>query len=217
MGADRDPIIGLDADEPPGVEAPQAERPPGTSSHVSTETARASAEAYSRRVRPLSASRIALGRRWPPVGPGTTRSSCRPSRRRTSRARRAGGAAAVFALVETMAPPNPRHSPAATGWAVTRTATRARGPLRLPVTAPGTPARAGTSHVTGGSDERRSRTRRRSTQSIHSDRTNGSRCSHSAPIRMRPFAYRRRLTAAIRRIADSDQGSHPSPNTASVG
>ena len=100
---------------------------------------------------------------------------------------------------------------------LTRTATLARGPLPPSVTAPGTPARAGTSQVTGRSDGRRSRTRRRSTQSIQSGPTNGSRCSHSEPIRMSPFVNRRRLIGGDARERRLCAGSQPIPNTASVG
>ena len=113
-------------------------------------------------MRPDTASRTALGRTWPPVGPGTTKSSRLPNRSRASSARRTGGAAAVLALVETMAPPNPRHSAAATGWAEMRTATFASLGMRRPVKPAGTCARAGTSQVTGGSASRGSRPNRRS-------------------------------------------------------
>ena len=124
----------------------------------------------------------------------------------------------MLALVETMAPPSPRHSAWATGWAVTRIATLGSAPSGSPVTPPGTLARAGTSQVTGGSEGRGGDPpRRRSTHSTQSGRTKGASCPESAPTRMKPFSSERRLIAAIRSSADSRQGSQPIPYTASVG
>ena len=124
----------------------------------------------------------------------------------------------MLALVETMAPPSPRQSSRATGWAVTRIATRGSVRSGSPVTPPGTPARAGTSQVTGGSEGRGGAPPRRcSTHSTQSVRTKGARCPESAPTRMKPLSSDRLLIAAIRSSASSRQGSQPIPYTASVG
>src|SRR5699024_32189 len=94
---------------------------------------------------PVRASQIVVGCVRPPSGPCTIISNSMPKACCSSVSVRAGGCLLRLALVETSAPPKARHSDAASGWAVTRTAMVSRPPVNHA----GTSVAAGTIQVTG--------------------------------------------------------------------
>src|SRR5690606_3216688 len=84
---------------------------------------------YGRMSAPVRASRMVVGRASPPSGPTTMSSSSSAKICRTRSAVRAGLPPLRLALVDTSAPPKTRHSAAASGCAVTRTAMLSRPPV----------------------------------------------------------------------------------------
>jgi len=154
-------------------------------------------------------SRICVVCLCPPSDPGKTKSIRVPNRNLMSSTDRAGRCPLVFALVETMAQSRISHSWRTNGCALTRTASVSCSPFNQL----GQSLAAGSSQVVGPgqllSNCRDQLSLIRPSQ--------GSSCRCSEAIRMRPFRQQRFFKASRRWTASRLAGSHPSPNTASVG
>src|SRR5690606_21459730 len=158
---------------------------------------------YGRMSAPVRASRMVVGRASPPSGPTTMSSSSSAKICRTRSGVRAGLPPLRLALVDTSAPPKTRHSAAASGCAVTRTAMLSRPP----VSQGGTPSRAGTIQVTGPGQLSRTV----AAMAAGSGAMNGASWASSAAIRITPLASGRCLSASRRAKAAWLSGSQPSP------
>src|SRR5690606_17920671 len=160
---------------------------------------------------PLRASRMAVGRSRPPVGPSSTASTAAKSAGSASSSERGGASPARLALVETRGPPKARQRAASPGCALTRTAT----PACAPVIQRGTRGVAGTIQVCGPGHEARTAARRPSGTAAQS--SSPSNCASSSATGIRPRASSRCLSSSTRRPADASNGSQARPQTASVG
>lgn len=150
-----------------------------------------------------------MGPREPPILPGITISRSLPKCLRTVNAVSAGRLPALLALVEIKGPANCRHNALTTGCALTRTA-RVDLPPRK---ATGTQSAAGATQVIGPGHADKSR-RRTSLVSIF---RYGSICEKSAAIRMKPLLASLPFNIVSDCTAAGFNGSHPRPNTPSVG
>ncbi len=122
---------------------------------------------------------------------------------------RAGGLPDGFADVETMGPPSSRQMAWTTGCADTRSATVSWRPRihsgALPL--------SGTRKVTGPGQA----SARTAVCSFDKPSRYGANCPMSAAARISPASQGRCFNARIRDTASGSSGTHPSPQTPSVG